>query len=75
MKRNPSESSTKSKEQHDEEPLTSTKCNGVTTPKKRQLGSKMNSCKQNILPKPCNAGIEKVVDHEILNNIGIKLLM
>ncbi|WVZ97535.1 hypothetical protein U9M48_043061 [Paspalum notatum var. saurae] len=26
-------------------------------------------------PKPCNSGIEKVVDHEILNNIGIKLLL
>ncbi|WVZ93770.1 hypothetical protein U9M48_039727 [Paspalum notatum var. saurae] len=71
--------------QHDEEPLTSTKCSGVITPKKRQLGSKKNSCEQSIPDffhplqieylKPCNVGIEKVVDQEIMNNIGIKLLL
>ncbi|WVZ97748.1 hypothetical protein U9M48_043262 [Paspalum notatum var. saurae] len=40
-------SSTKSKDQHEEELLTSTRCNGVITPKKRQLGNKRNFCKPN----------------------------
>ncbi|WVZ70495.1 hypothetical protein U9M48_019157 [Paspalum notatum var. saurae] len=39
---------TKSKDQHGEEPLTSIKCNGVITPKKRQHGNKKNSCEQSI---------------------------
>ncbi|WVZ63923.1 hypothetical protein U9M48_013515 [Paspalum notatum var. saurae] len=46
MKSTPLRSSTKSKEQRDEELLTSTKCNGVTTPKKRQHGNKRNFCTQ-----------------------------
>ncbi|WVZ81185.1 hypothetical protein U9M48_028596, partial [Paspalum notatum var. saurae] len=36
------------KDQQGEELLTSIKCNGVITPKKRQLGNKKNSCKLNI---------------------------
>ncbi|WVZ63504.1 hypothetical protein U9M48_013131, partial [Paspalum notatum var. saurae] len=49
MKSSPLKSLTESKDQHDEELLTFTKCNGVITPKKRQPGNKRNSCKQNIL--------------------------
>ncbi|WVZ75876.1 LOW QUALITY PROTEIN: hypothetical protein U9M48_023897 [Paspalum notatum var. saurae] len=37
------------KDQHDEEPLTSIRCNGVITPKKRQHGNKRNFCKPNTL--------------------------
>ncbi|WVZ70743.1 hypothetical protein U9M48_019386, partial [Paspalum notatum var. saurae] len=35
------------KDQHEEELLTSTRCSGVITPKKRQLGNKRNFCKPN----------------------------
>ncbi|WVZ89875.1 hypothetical protein U9M48_036226, partial [Paspalum notatum var. saurae] len=40
---------TKSKEQHKEEQQTFTKCNGVSSPKKRQLENKKNTCILNIL--------------------------
>ncbi|WVZ80662.1 hypothetical protein U9M48_028120, partial [Paspalum notatum var. saurae] len=49
MKGSPQKSFTKSRDQHEKGLLTSTKCSGVITPKKRQLGNKKNSCNQNIL--------------------------
>ncbi|WVZ97666.1 LOW QUALITY PROTEIN: hypothetical protein U9M48_043180, partial [Paspalum notatum var. saurae] len=47
MKKIPKKSSTKNREQ-EEEQSTSTKCSGVITPKRKQLGSKKNTCKPNI---------------------------
>ncbi|WVZ89037.1 hypothetical protein U9M48_035496, partial [Paspalum notatum var. saurae] len=41
----PEKSLTKSKDQLGKELLTFTKCNGVITPKKKQLGNKKNICK------------------------------
>ena len=39
------------------------------------LTCKVKSNVLDLKPKSCNAFIEKVVDLEILNNIGIKLFM
>ncbi|WVZ89117.1 hypothetical protein U9M48_035569, partial [Paspalum notatum var. saurae] len=38
----------RNKDQHGKKPLTSKKCNGVITPKKRQLANKKNFCKLSI---------------------------